>query len=190
MDAIELRKILENNKDFLIVIKEQVEKAEDGIIRVKTKDVGGALGIEDNYIDLYYGLRTVLFDDDIVVGASETRDGDMVLIFRKREDDDQQPESKDDEIARYQKLEGEIVGLSEIAKMKIYNEFDPAEVVNAIREHRDAIAIVRSVRKDKIGIFLKENLGDKKVRDIMITLAGLNADELSSENDEIFLWWD
>jgi hypothetical protein len=152
------------------------------------------LGIEDSDIDAYYGLRAVLFDDDIVVERSELMSGDMVLIFMKRRDFDHKPESRDEEIARnsslYKELDEDVAGLSEIAKMEDFNGFDSGKVVGIIREHKDDIARVRSAGDDEIGVYLKENLGDKKVVDIMIALFGLEADEISSENDEISLWWD
>jgi hypothetical protein len=90
----------------------------------------------------------------------------------------------------YNDLEKDIIGFSEIAKMRNYNNFDPRKIVEAIICYKDDIARVRSLGDDTIGIFLKENLGDKKVRDIMITLFGLNVDEINTENDEILIWWD
>jgi len=194
MDTVGLRKQLEDHKDFLIWLRKCLDEAKDGIVRIKTKAVRMELGIEDSDIDAYYGLRAVLFDDDVVVERSECMSGDMVLIFMKRRDFDHKPESRDEEIARnsslYKELDEDVAGLSEIAKMEDFNGFDSGKVVGIIREHKDDIARVRSAGDDEIGVYLKENLGDKKVVDIMIALFGLEADEISSENDEISLWWD
>jgi len=77
-------------------LKEQIAKAKDGVIRVKNKDIAKELGgsfVKLNATSLYWGLKSSLFEQGIVVGTGTHRDGDKILTMREKVEGDVLPAS-------------------------------------------------------------------------------------------------
>lgn len=77
-------------------LKEQIEKAEDEVIIIKSKDIANIMGINfenKKPVTIYWGLKYSLFYQGICVETRTHRDGDKVLTMRMRTNDDELPES-------------------------------------------------------------------------------------------------
>lgn len=88
-------------------IEEQIADSPDGIIRIKTKDMGKEMGgefIKKNEGSIYWGLKYILFQEGIVVDTGTHSDGSKLLIMRNANDDDRLPQS----LAKYLEPSDEI----------------------------------------------------------------------------------
>ena len=77
-------------------IKDQIESSKDGVIRIKTTDMGSEMGGEfakKNPTSLYWGLKYVLFNEGIVVDTGTHKSGDKLLIMRLGTPEDTLPPS-------------------------------------------------------------------------------------------------
>jgi hypothetical protein len=77
-------------------IEEQIANSSDGVIRIKTKDMGNEMGgefVKKADGSIYWGLKYVLFQEGIVVDTGTHSNGDKLLIMRKANDEDRLPAS-------------------------------------------------------------------------------------------------
>jgi len=77
-------------------IEDEIEKAKDHMIRIKTDDMKKELGKgfeKLNATSVYWGLKYTLFQDGIVVENGTHKTGDKLLIFRAANEDDRLPPS-------------------------------------------------------------------------------------------------
>jgi hypothetical protein len=75
-------------------LKEQISK--HNVIRVKTDDIAKEMGeefLKRNKTSIYWGLKSALFREDIVVGNATHRDGSKLLVMRERKEGDVLPNS-------------------------------------------------------------------------------------------------
>lgn len=99
-------------QDTLPWIRNQIEKSPDGMIRVRTKDVGIAMGgefVKKDEGSIYWGLKYILFQEGIVVLGGTHSNGDKLLVMRLANDDDVLPDS----LAKYLESNGEDKGKDE-----------------------------------------------------------------------------
>lgn len=77
-------------------IKDHIRNSDDGIVRVKICDIVKEMGHEfskKNDTTIYWGLKYVLFQNDIIVDMRTHTDGDKMLVMRTRNIDDELPPS-------------------------------------------------------------------------------------------------
>lgn len=187
-----------DKEEFVKFVKESIKKTNNDIVRILAKDVAKELGYTEDLIDVYYILRESVFDDGLMVSRGETRDGNMVLKFKIRGKYDQRPDGKEEELRKnkefYEELESDIDGLSEIAKMDNFNDFDPENVINILRNHKDLIYSVRSIDDDSIGVRFKKGIDSENAIIAMVDMTkgykGFEADTIEYDNGEVIFWWD
>ena len=77
--------------DFL---KQQIEAAPDGNIRVGVEEIAKAMGMTGRHeTSIYWGLKYTLFSEGIVVNTGQTKEGAPVLIMREKVEGDKLPDS-------------------------------------------------------------------------------------------------
>ncbi len=75
-------------------IKESVDGAKDGTIRVRVEDLAKNMGITGKHeTSIYWGTKFVLFGRGYVVTTGQTKAGDPVLLIRAKKDGDVLPAS-------------------------------------------------------------------------------------------------
>ncbi len=75
-------------------LKENIAGSKDGSIRVKVEDLAKTMGMSGKHeTSIYWGLKYVLFAEDIVVTTGQTKDNEPVLIMREKREGDQLPVS-------------------------------------------------------------------------------------------------
>ena len=75
-------------------LKEGIAAAKDGSIRVRVADLAKAIGMTGKHeTSIYWGLKYVLFAEDLVVTTGQTKDNEPVLIIREKKEGDILPAS-------------------------------------------------------------------------------------------------
>ncbi len=75
-------------------LKEGIGAAKDGSIRVRVADLAKAMGMTGKHeTSIYWGLKYVLFAEDLVVTTGQTKDNEPVLIIREKKEGDVLPAS-------------------------------------------------------------------------------------------------
>jgi hypothetical protein len=75
-------------------LKEGIAAAKDGSIRVRVADLAKAMGMVGKHeTSIYWGLKYVLFAEDLVVTTGQTKDNEPVLIVREKKEGDVLPAS-------------------------------------------------------------------------------------------------
>ena len=75
-------------------LKEGIAGAKDGSIRVRVTDLAKAMGMTGKHeTSIYWGLKYVLFAEDLVVTTGQTKDNEPVLIIREKKEGDILPAS-------------------------------------------------------------------------------------------------
>ena len=75
-------------------LKEGIAAAKDGSIRVRVVDLAKAMGMTGKHeTSIYWGLKYVLFTEELVVTTGQTKDNEPVLIVREKKEGDVLPAS-------------------------------------------------------------------------------------------------
>lgn len=73
--------------ELLPTIKKGIAESKDGMVRIKINDVTKSLGedfISKSQTTIYWGLKYVLFFEEIVVNTGTTKTGEKIFIFRNK----------------------------------------------------------------------------------------------------------
>lgn len=75
-------------------LRSGIEDSKDGTIRVKVEDLAKAMGMPGKHeTSIYWGLKYVLFSEDIVVTTGKTKHDEPVLVMRTKVEGDKLPDS-------------------------------------------------------------------------------------------------
>lgn len=75
-------------------LKEGIENAPDGHIRVRVSDLAKTIGMTGKHeTSIYWGLKYTLFGEGIVVTTGQTKANEPVLVMRARVEGDKLPDS-------------------------------------------------------------------------------------------------
>lgn len=78
----------------VVFLKEKIAASKDESIRVRVTDIAKAMGMVGKHeTSIYWGLKYVLFGEDIVVTTGQTKDNEPVLVMRKKQEGDTLPAS-------------------------------------------------------------------------------------------------
>lgn len=173
-------------------IKENISGSTDGTIRVRMEDIKKEMGSKFNneaFNNIFKGLRHVLFYEDIIVAKGRHKDGEMILLFRTKNEQDKPPISPLDE------KEESIPGINEIKELDDFNNFEPKKIVEILETNKNIIKKVESISDNSIDIYL--NLGTNRqdlVKGIidMINEFGATSVEYEERRGEMILGfaWD
>lgn len=75
-------------------LKEGIAAAKDGSVRVRVADLAKAMGMTGKHeTSIYWGLKYVLFAEELVVTTGKTKDNEPVLVIREKKEGDTLPAS-------------------------------------------------------------------------------------------------
>ncbi len=79
---------------YITFLKQQIESSKDGHIRIKTAEIACTMNMCGKHpTTIYWGLKYNLFQEGIVVGEGQTREGESILLMRFKKDEDILPDS-------------------------------------------------------------------------------------------------
>ena len=80
-------------------LKERIDHSSDKNIRILTREIAKEMGEEfeeKGDIAIYWGVRFILFYEDIIVDTGISKDDEHILVMRKRNKEDKLPFSLKD----------------------------------------------------------------------------------------------